>query len=103
MKDPRFLTFRPTYHWTDQKLRVHVLYCVLALMVMSLLRRKLQQAGISMSISRIAERLEEINEVVSVYPTPKGSPLRIQATLSQCDAEQEAMLAALQLSSYIAK
>jgi transposase len=103
MKDPRFLTFRPTYHWTDQKLRVHVLYCVLALMVMSLLRRKLQQAGISMSIKRIAERLEEINEVVNVYPTPKGSPLRIHATLSQCDAEQEAMLAALQLSGYIAK
>jgi phosphoribosylcarboxyaminoimidazole (NCAIR) mutase len=70
---------------------------------MSLLRRKLQQAGISMSIRRIAERLKEIHEVVSIYPMPKGYPLRIQATLSQHDAEQEAMLAALQLASYIAK
>jgi transposase len=103
MKDPHFLTLRPTYHWTDQKLRVHVFYCVLALMIMSLLRRKLQQAGIFMSIRRIAERLEEIHEVVNVYPTPKDSPPRIHATLSQCDAEQESMLAALQISSYIAK
>jgi transposase len=103
MKDPRFLTFRPTYHWTDQKLQVHAFYCVLALMIMSLLRRKLALAGIPMSIKRIAERLQEIQEVVNIYPTPKGAQPRIQTTLSQCDAEQEAMLAALQLSGYMAK
>jgi transposase len=31
LKDPHYLTFRPTFHWTDQKLRVHAFYCVLAL------------------------------------------------------------------------
>ena len=56
-----------------------------------------------MSIKRIAERLQEIHEVVNIYPTPRGAQPRIQTTLSQCDAEQEAMLAALQLSGYIEK
>src|SRR6266508_1256938 len=31
MKDPQVVSFSPMYHWTDQKLRVHVFYCVLAL------------------------------------------------------------------------
>lgn len=46
LKDPRYLSFRPTFHWTDQKLRVHAFYCVLALMILNLLRRKLAQSGI---------------------------------------------------------
>jgi transposase len=50
LKDPRYLSFRPTFHWTDQKLRVHAFYCVLALMILNLLRRKLAQSGIVLSI-----------------------------------------------------
>jgi transposase len=101
MKDPRFLTFRPTHHWTDQKLRVHAFYCVLALMITSLLCRKLAQAGIYMSIARMMERLNDINEVVNLYATPKGAEPRMHIGLSQRDAEQTAMLKALDLERYI--
>ena len=101
MKDPRFLTFRPTHHWTDQKLRVHAFYCVLALMIMSLLCRKLGQAGIRMSIARMIERLKDINEVVNLYHTPKGAEPRVQIDLSQHDAEQNAMLQILDLARYL--
>ena len=101
MKDPRFLTFRPTHHWTDQKLRVHAFYCVLALMISSLLCRKLTQAGIHVSVARMIERLKDINEVANLYPTPKGAGPRMQIDLSQMDAEQMAMLKALDLARYI--
>jgi transposase len=101
MKDPRFLTFRPTYHWTDQKLKVHAFYCVLALTIMSLLRRKLAQAGLSMSIARIIERLGDIREVANIYPTPKRAKPRVQISLSNCDAEQTAMLEAINLYRYL--
>jgi transposase len=30
LKDPRYLSFRPTFHWTDQKLHLHAFYSVLA-------------------------------------------------------------------------
>ena len=103
MKDPRFLTFRPTRHWTDQKLRVHAFYCVLALMILSLLRRKLAQAGIKMSIARLFERLAEIRETVTIYPGPEAAPARVRVKLSKCDAEQVTILRALGLSKYCPK
>ena len=36
MKNPHWVSFSPAFHWTDQKLRVHVFYCVLALLLSSL-------------------------------------------------------------------
>jgi transposase len=99
MKDPHVLTFRPTHHWTDQKLRVHAFYCVLALMILSLLRRQLDKAGIHLSITQMIQRLADIREVVTFYATPKGQTPRTQTVLSKRDAEQTAMLEALGLST----
>ena len=31
LKDPHVVSFAPMHHWTKQKIRVHVFYCVLAL------------------------------------------------------------------------
>ena len=100
MKDPHVLTFRPTHHWTDQKLRVHAFYCVLALMILSLLRRQLDKAGIHLSITQMIQRLADIREIVTLYPTPKGETPRTQTILSKRDAEQTAMLETLGLSTY---
>ena len=41
------------FHWTDQKVRVHVFYCVLALTVAHLLRRQAAQAGLGMSVREL--------------------------------------------------
>src|SRR5437868_6946607 len=30
-KDREFVSYSPTFHWTDQKLKVHSFYCTLAL------------------------------------------------------------------------
>jgi transposase len=99
MKDPHFLSFRPTHHWTDQKLRVHALYCVIALMVTSLLRRQLAQAGISMSLARMLERLANVREVSLLYQDPEAKAPRTQAILSATDHEQNKLLAALDLKA----
>jgi transposase len=103
MKDPHVLTFRPTYHWTDQKLRVHAFYCVLALTILSLMRRQLAKAGIPLSIARMVERLDDIREVVTLYATPKGEAPRTKTVLSKRDAEQAAILDVLDLSRYYPK
>lgn len=103
MKDPRLVAFRPTYHWTDQKLRVHAFYCVLALTILSLMRRQLAKAGIPLSISRMIERLDDIREVVTLYAAPQGEPPRTKTVLSKRDAEQAAILDALHLSPYYPK
>jgi transposase len=103
MKDPRVVAFRPTYHWTDQKLRVHAFYCVLALTILSLMRRQMAKAGISLSISRMIERLDNIREVLTLYATPQGEAPRTKTILSQRDSEQAAMLDVLDLSRYFPK
>jgi transposase len=97
MKHPHYLSFRPTYHWTDQKLRVHTFYCVLALMLLTLLRRNLAKAGVQMSIPTIVEKLSDIHESTILYPAKKGSPPFAKTILTELDTQQTAMLKALKI------
>ena len=67
MKDPHWVSFSPTFHWTDQKLRVHAFYCVLALCLSSLLQRKAAQVGIHLTIPTLYEQLSAITEIVTLH------------------------------------
>ena len=101
MKDPHFLTFRPTFHWTDQKLRVHAFYCVAALTIVNLLRRKLNQAGIQLSVASLVEKLADVREVAVVYPGPAHAQRAFtRTTLSELDPLQRRLIAALGLERY---
>jgi transposase len=101
MKNPRYLSFRPSFHWTDQKLRVHAFYCVLALMMLNLLRRQLAQAGLSLSIAEMMDQLREIQEVTLLYPAPQVSqePF-VRTQLSETNPTQQQMIAVLGLERY---
>lgn len=68
MKNTRFLGLRPIYHWTDQKIRVHAFYCVLALRLCLILRKMLYENGIFLSVNKMLSLLEEIKQVVTIYP-----------------------------------
>ena len=100
MKDPRCLAFRPVHHWTDQKLRVHSLYCVIALMILSLVRRKLTQAQLPVSLARMVEQLSEIKEVAVLYHDADAKAPRARTILSEIDAEQRKMIEALGLARF---
>jgi transposase len=89
-KDPRYLSFRARFHWADEKLRVHAFYCVLALMILNLLRRKLAQSGIVLSIVETMNQLTEINEVTLLYPAPQRSKKPVvQTQLSKMKDRQK--------------
>jgi transposase len=106
MKDREFASFSPAFHWTDQKLRVHAFYCTLALMIVSLIERQIQQAGIEQDGlplgSKLAMRLlSEINEVTLVYPPAgerQGRP-RVRTTLAEMDDTQRQLYDALDLQT----
>ena len=71
------VSFSPMHHWTDQKIRVHVFYCVLALAVAHLLRRHAQQAGLHLSVRELLAELAGIQETVLLYHDGgKGRPPR---------------------------
>jgi len=49
MKDPKVVSCSPMFHFTEQKIRVHIYYCVLALTVTKLMTRQADRAGMHMS------------------------------------------------------
>lgn len=72
MKDPKVVGFSPMFHWTDDKIRVHVSYCVLALMVSRLMVGEAKGAGIKMSVRALLDALGGIEETVLPYPSTGG-------------------------------
>jgi len=66
MKDTEYLTFRPMYHFTDSKIRVHAFYCVIALQLSSLLNLELEDMGYKTSIHRMLNCFQEVQQVITV-------------------------------------
>jgi transposase len=101
LKQVKHLSLRPQRHWTDQKIRVHVFYCVLALMLCGLSRRELDRRGIRRSLPALLEELGQIREVYVVYPAAEpGAEPTAQLTLTELTEEQRALYEALDLGRY---
>lgn len=102
MKDPHHISLRPQFHWTDQKVEVHVFYCVLALMLCSLLERELDRRGIKVSFARALDLLGKIKEVAVIYP-PEGRKRKptVKMTVSTMTDEQQALYKTLALSRHL--
>ncbi len=100
MKHPVFVSWKPRFHWTDQKIRVHAFYCVLALTVASLLQRELSRKGVEISIPKMLKNLSAIKEVAIFYPENKvsGSPVKI--SLSRMTKLQQKLFRSFDLGKY---
>jgi hypothetical protein len=100
LKNTEHLALRPQRHWTDQKIRVHVFCCVLALTLCSLLRRELHKRGIDRSLPAILDDLGQIKEVCLAYASTPGSSPQLQITLTHLTEDQQALYRALDLERY---
>ncbi len=99
MKDPTVVGFSPMFHWTDHKIRVHALYCVLALAVARLLRRQAAQAGHAMSVRELLATVAGIQETVLIYPSTGGRP-RARRMTTEMDATQARLYELFGLDAY---
>jgi transposase len=100
LKDTEHLALRPQRHWTDQKIRVHVYCCVLALLLCGLLRRELDHKGISRSLPALLADLGQIQEVCLAYAPTEGAEPQFQVTLTEMTEDQKALYDALDLGRY---
>lgn len=57
----------PLFHWTDSKIRVHALYCFLALVLLAILQLKLREGRLSVSVGTAIRKLRDIDEALLVY------------------------------------
>ena len=102
MKDPRVVSFSPMLHWTDQRIRVHVLCCVLALAVARLMRREAANAGMAMSVRGLLAKLGGIEETVLLYPSTGGRP-KARRVLTQMSPTQTRLYELFGLGTYAPK
>ncbi|MGH9269274.1 MAG: IS1634 family transposase, partial [Acidimicrobiales bacterium] len=99
MKDPRVVSFSPMFHWTDQKIRVHVFYCVLALAAARLLAREAAKARMPMSVRELLATLAGIEETVLLYPSTGGRP-KARRMLTEIDPTQQGLYDLFGLDAY---
>jgi len=99
MKDPKVASFSPMFHYTDQKIRVHVLYCVLALTVARLMVREADRHGMHMSVRELLGSLAGIQETVLLYQGERGRP-RARRMLTEQDRTQQHLYDLFGLSAY---
>ena len=84
-----------------KKIQVHAFYCVLSLLLTSLLQRELARKGESLSINRMLEELGGIRETLIVYPRSQGQRKAPTATcLTRKNALQQRLFSLLDLKRF---
>ncbi len=78
----------PRWRWTDERVAVHSLVCLLATTVAHVMRRRAQHAGIDLSVRDLLARLGGIEETVVSYPSTGGRP-RTRRVLVDLDPVQQ--------------
>ena len=96
------VSFSPMFHWTESKIRVHVFYCVLALMVARLMVREAEHAGLHLSVRELLETLAGIEETVMLYQGERGRP-RARRMLTEIDPTGQRLYNLFGLEAYAPK
>lgn len=99
MKDPKVVSFSPMFHYTEQKIRVHVFYCVLALTVARLMVREADHAGMHLSVRELLAHLGGIEETVLLYQGERGRP-RARRMLTEQNLTQRRLYQLFALDAY---
>lgn len=95
LNNPDAIAFRPMYHWTDTKIKVYALMCVLALLVLQLMNYRARRCGLRMSNEVLRNELADIVEVVLVY-----SLAQVQKQLSSMSTIQRQLFEIFELNRY---
>jgi transposase len=98
LKDPVHIALRPQYHWTDQKLHVHVLTCVLGYLLARLLHLRARQAvAYPHGMERLLEDLDTVRRATVIRLAHAKGRSRVTTQLEGVPDELHSLVAALGL------
>ena len=60
LKNPYHNSVYPQYHWTDQKIKVHTFICLVGLLLSQILWKRAREAGYSISMENLIDRLTQV-------------------------------------------
>ena len=96
LKDPFHLALRPQFHWTDQKLHVHVLICILGYVLACTVFRRAQRAGASYaSMESLLDALALVRRVTVARSAMGHGPMRVTTQLEEIDPPLAPLLSPL--------
>jgi transposase len=70
-KSDHFVKMDPAFHWTDSKIRVHALTCMMALLLVKLSHMRAQQNGYDRGIESFMSDLRGVRSALLFYPGTK--------------------------------
>ena len=71
LNNSHLLSIQPFHHWTDQMIKAHMAACILGLELIQLIKRKLRDAGIKISVEKVFASLMDIPLVQLHYLNKK--------------------------------
>jgi len=89
-KDDELVGIMPLRHWTDSKIRCHILTCVVALTCLRLIELRLKQGRIKLTAQAAMERMHRLHSCLVWQPKKKNAVRLIE----EPDEQQAAILKA---------
>ena len=96
MKCPTVIAIRPMFHHADACIRAHVFICVLALLLLALLRLKLSTKGVAITYDEMIEQLSSIH-LNLVYLPGNAEPIKKLEKISGSTANLARVLGLMRL------
>ena len=93
-KDTEHFSLRPLFHWTDQKIRVHIFICLLGLTLATLLKMELEARGIKHSKDKLLNLLSDIRECW-VTADLDNNKISVERKMEEMSAEQSDIMNAI--------
>ena len=94
MKSPDLIRFQPLRAWTDTKIRIYALICILTLLVLRIMEMKARSSGLS--TKALCTELADIREVILVY-----SPRNAQRKITSLSTIQQQLFQAFDLDALV--
>lgn len=100
IKNPYHGAIRPQFHWTDQKIRVHVFTCMLGFLLESIVYRRAQIHGYEKTnYDNLFDRLNTIRLATVIEKTGKTGRMKAVYQLEETEYEDEVLLDALHIKN----
>lgn len=102
LKNPYHLAIRPQFHWTDQKIEVHFLICMIGyLLTVAAYQKARQLSGYSKNISNFMEDLRTIRltSIIDMNTKTKKGGLKVLYQLEKINPELENLTKTLNITN----
>lgn len=101
LENPYHGSAHPQFHWTDQKIRVHVFTCVLGFLFESVIYRRAQKKKYGQTnYDNLFDRLERIRLAALIEDRGKRKQMDVHYTLEETEPEDELLLDALGIRNF---